>query len=748
MTLDQAKNRLEKLKAEINLHRYNYHVLDLESISPAALDSLKNELFKLENEFPELISPDSPTQRVGGKPLAKFKKSVHSRPMISLFDAFSVGDMLDWEERNRRYLDSDSLRPKLFSAAREFVVRQETDYFCELKLDGLATNINFRAGLLEKAATRGDGKVGEDVTQNVRTIASIPLSLRQVSLEELEKNNFSKSEAKLILALAVQGDLEFRGESIMTKKVFASLNEKYEKSGKAPLANTRNGVAGSLRQLDPKISAERRLDFFVYDFLIPETEKNIDIFTYFDLSINDLRSADRGGIIKTREQANQLAALFGFKTLKQNRVCRNLKEVFKFFEEVAARREKLPFEIDGVVVKFNVMQFWETLGIVGKAPRYMMAYKFPAIQATTKIEQVVWQVGRTGVLTPTAMLSPVAVAGVTISRATLHNWDEIKRLGLMVGDTVVIERAGDVIPKVTEVLVNLRSGEEKEIRSPRVCPRCGGQITREEGEVALRCLNEQCYAVNLRRLIHFVSKDSAGLDGLGRKIVEQFFTEGLIKDAADLFLLHESDLLSLPRFAEKKAENIIATINEHRILPLNRFIFALGIRHVGEESAAALAKLFAREKKIVSGMNFSITEAREFFAGLKEEDWQMIEDIGPKVSESLHAFWHSHHNEKLLNKFEQAGLSLTLDATVLAAESEFAPLKNKTFVLTGSLVGLTRDEAKDKIKAQGGKISSSVSRKTDFVVVGEAPGEKYEQAKELGVKILDEAELLKLLAGE
>ena len=748
MTQEQAKNRIDKLKAEINLHRYNYHVLDEETISPAALDSLKNELFKLENEFPELITPDSPTQRVGGEPLAKFKKSIHSRPMISLFDAFSEEDLRDWEERDRRFLASDEVRPGLFPEARAFVGGETPEYFCELKLDGLAVNINFHGGLLEKAATRGDGKVGEDVTLNVRTIASIPLALQPVSKKDLRALDFPEKNAEIILALAENGDLEFRGEAIMGKKVFAALNEKYEKSGKALLANTRNGVAGSLRQLDPKISAERNLEFYVYDFLIPDTNKNRDIFEIFSLTINDLKNADRGGLIITRFQANALASLLGFKTLKANRPCLGLKEVFAFFQEVGRKREKLPFEIDGVVVKFNDLRFWETMGIVGKAPRYMMAYKFPAIQATTQVEEVVWQVGRTGVLTPTAMLSPVAVAGVTISRATLHNWDEIERLGLMIGDTVVIERAGDVIPKVSEVLVNLRSGEEKKIKMPHRCPRCEGLVTREDGEVAFRCLNPKCYAVNLRRLTHFVSKDAAGLDGLVKKIIEQLFTEGLIKDAADLFLLHESDLLSLPRFAEKKAENIIAAINGRRTMALNRFIFALGIRHVGAESADALAALFAKAKNRKNSHTFPIKEAQDFFGRLKLEDWQEIQDIGPKVSESLYEFWHNPHDEKLLAKFAEAGVLLNLDATSLAAISESGVLKGKSFVLTGSLLGLTRDEAKDKIKAQGGQISSAVSRKTDFVVVGEAPGEKYQEALKLGVQVLSEKEFLVLLEGK
>lgn len=516
MTLHEAKERLEKLKKEIDIHRYNYHVLDQETISAAALDSLKMELFRLENDFPELVTRDSPTQRVAGEVNVRFKKVTHTRPMISLYDAFSENDMTDWENRNHRFLN----RPLV------------DKYYCELKLDGLAVALHYEKGLLITAATRGDGKVGEDVTNNVRTINSIPLRLREPSLKELVNIGLTETDAKMFLSLLLNSEIELRGEAIMSNAVFEKLNKKYEKEGRPLLANTRNAVAGSLRQLDSKVTAERELEFFAYDLLIGDYH--------------------RGEIITTRASADKLANLLGFKTVKQNRVCNSLKEVFDFYNYVGKKRESLPYIIDGTVVKFDDLKMWETLGVVGKAPRYMMAYKFSAEQATTKILDVVWQVGRTGALTPTAILEPVNVAGATISRSTLHNFDEIERLDLMIGDTVIIERAGDVIPKVVEVLTNLRSGKEKKIKAPTVCPRCEESVERVPGEVAYRCVNKRCFAMTLRQLIHFVSKDAVDMSGLGKKLVEQFITEGLIKDAADIYSLKKSDLLSLERFAERK----------------------------------------------------------------------------------------------------------------------------------------------------------------------------------------------------
>jgi DNA ligase (NAD+) len=706
MDKNEAKIRITKLKAEIDRHRYNYHVLDQESLAPAALDSLKNELFRLENEFPELVTPDSPTQRVAGGVLDKFQKVTHSQPMISLFDAFTEADMRAWEERNINYLK----RPL------------DGDYYCELKLDGLAINLRYKNGLLLQGATRGDGKVGEDVTNNIKTINSIPLRLRRPSEKELSALGLKEGEINKIYELIDQGTIELRGEAIMSKKTFAALNKKYAAAGKAVLANTRNGVAGSIRQLDPKISAERQLEFYAYDLLLDNYE--------------------RGEVIRYRHQADALANLLGFKTLKQNRICSDLRTVFNFYELVEKKRAALAFEIDGTVVKVDDLKMWDVLGIVGKAPRYMMAYKFSAAQVTTKINDVVWQVGRTGALTPTAILEPVKVGGVTIGRSTLHNFDEIGRLDLRLGDTVIIERSGDVIPKVVEVLKNLRTGQEKKISAPRECPICGGRVVKVGGEVAYRCANKRCYAVNLRRITHFVSKGAADIDGLGPKLIEQFITSGLIKDAADLYTLREADLLSLDRFAEKKAKNVIDMIAARKIIDLGRFIYGLGIRHVGEETAGLLAEKIADKAK-KNGL--TIKKMIKYFQDFSLEELENMPDVGPIVAKSIYDFWREAADLEMMEKFIANGVSLKTGKTNISAMASGSIFFGKNFVLTGSLAGLSRNEAKKEIKARGGKVKESVSRETDYVIVGAEPGSKYEKAKQLGVKILDEAGFLKMV---
>lgn len=708
MDFISAEKRIEKLKKEIDFHRYNYHVLDKETLSPAALDDLKAELFRLENEFPKLITPDSPTQRVAGEVSEKFKKTNHSLPMISLFDAFSESDMLAWQERNENYL-----KRKLANS-----------YYCELKLDGLAINIRYEKGLFNLAATRGDGKVGENVSVNVRAISSVPLSLRVPDKDELLKIGLKEAEADNLLKIIKEGQIELRGEAIMTKKVFTELNKKYAQNGKALLANTRNGVAGSIRQLDPRISAERKIDFYAYDLILSDLKGDI---------------LPRGEIVKSREMADKLAALIGFKTLKYNQLALDLKEVFSFYKNIEKKRDSLPFEIDGVVVKFDDLKMWDVLGIVGKAPRYMMAYKFSAEQATTKILDIVWQVGRTGALTPTAVLEPVRVGGALISRSTLHNFDEIKRLDLMIGDTIVIERSGDVIPKVIKVLKNLRSGEEKNIKAPKICPICEGEIEKIGDEVAYRCLNKKCYAVNLRKIIHFVSKNAVDMEGLGPKVIEQFLEIGLIKDPADLYVLKKPDLLSLERFAEKKADNILKVIEERKKIDLARFIFALGIRHVGEETAEMLAgKIFEKNKEV------SISKIIEYFKNLDEEALANFPDVGPVVSRSLSDYFKDEHNLEYLHKLESRGLEILSEKKLDSAKLKH-PLFGKNFILTGSLSSLTRGEAKDRIKAVGARVKDSISKEIDFLVVGEEPGSKLEKAKKLGLKIINEKEFLDLL---
>ncbi len=696
MLKEEAKKRIEKLKAEINHHRYLYHVLDRQEISDAALDSLKNELFKLEQEFPDLITPDSPTQRVGGQPLDKFRKVEHSSPMLSLFDAFSAEDMRAWQERIQKLLPPDT----------------KLDYFCELKLDGLAAALRYEAGVFTLGATRGDGRIGEDVTQNLKTIESIPLKLREPTEKELKKIGLDNKQIKAVRQALASGVLEARGEAIMTKKVFNELNKRYKKEGKSLLANPRNGAAGSIRQLDPRLTAERKLDFYVYEI-----------------------ATDLG--LKTQEQKWQLARLLGFKTLAENKYCPDLAAVERFHHYWEARRDRLPFEIDGVVVKVNNLSLWPVLGVVGKGPRYMMAYKFAGEQVTTKIKDVVWQVGRTGILTPIAVLEPAPVGGVTVSHATLHNMDEIRRLGIKIGDTVIIERAGDVIPKVVKALPKLRDGREKVIKVPSRCPMCGAKVVKVPGEVAYRCSNPDCYAVNLRRLIHWASKGAVDIEGLGPKIIEQLVKEGLVQDVADFYRLTVDDLKPLERFADKSAENLVKAISEKKEIDLPRFLYALGIRHVGEETAMLVAEFIKQRTQL----KFGIQDIVKVFNKIKLEELKKIKDIGPIVARSIYQWFRDKKNIELLKKLERNGVKIKISKSSGRAQ----PLAGKTFVLTGALSSLTRDEAKAKIRELGGHVSSSVSAKTDYVVAGENPGSKYEKAKKLGVRIIGEEEFLKMI---
>jgi len=690
MDKNKIKKRIEKLKSEINNHRYFYHVLDKAEISDGVLDSLKNELFKLELKYPEFITSDSPTQRVGGKPLDKFRKVKHSSSMMSLFDAFSPKDMEDWEKRLEKIKD-ENYRFK----------NKKLDYYCELKLDGLAVNLKYEKRRLVLGATRGDGKIGEEVTQNLKTIESIPLKLRLLKENEIEKIGFDKTQIRKILAVLKNGIIEIRGEAIMPKKIFAELNKKYKKEGKPVLSNPRNGAAGSIRQLNPILAAERKLDFYAYSL------------------ITDLN-------LKTREQESKLVNLLGFKTVKQNKYCRNLDEIFNFYNKADRERDGLPFETDGTVIKVNDLDLWPVLGIVGKGPRYIMAYKFAAEQATTKVEDVVWQVGRTGIITPIASLEPVRVGGVTVSHASLHNMDEIKRLGLKIGDTVIVERAGDVIPKVVKSLSNLRDGSEKNILVPSKCSICGSNIEKITGEVAHRCSNKDCYAVNLRRLIHWASRGALNIGGLGKKIVEQLMKEGLVRDVADFYILNDEDLKPLERFADKSAKNLIRAIQAKKRIDLDRFLIGLGIRHLGEESAIELAKRFGSLEKIKKA---------------SQEEIDSIFDFGGVMAKSAYNWFHDNKNLGLLKKLEKNGVKIKR----LVTGNQRQILAGKQFILTGSLASLTREQAKAKIRELGGNVSSSVSKKTDYVIVGEVPGSKYDKAKKLGIKIVNEEEFKKML---
>ena len=681
----KAKIRIEKLRDEINRHRYLYHVLDKQEISEAALDSLKHELAKLEEQFPDLIAPDSPTQRVAGRPLEEFQKVRHSIPMLSLNDAFDQEEMKAWEDRLKR------LRPDM----------KAFDYYSELKMDGLAVSLLYENGILARGATRGDGITGEAVTQNIRTIEAIPLRLENPANEK-------SGQADGFFQKALKGRFEVRGEVFMSKTAFEKINKEQKQKNEEPFANSRNAAAGSIRQLDPKIASKRKLDFCAYDI-----------------------ATDIG--LKTHEEVHRLLELLGFFTTKQNRHCENLDEVFKFYNEIEISREKLPFQIDGIVVSVNNIALMKNFGIAGKAPKGMIAYKFPAEQATTVVEDIIIQVGRTGAMTPVAHLKPVAVAGSTVSRATLHNEDEIKRKDIRIGDTVIIQKAGDIIPEIVEPLRRMRAGKEKEFVMPKICPVCGALLKRLEGEAITRCTNSQCFAQNRRRLFHFASKGAFDIEGLGPKIIDQLIENELVAEPADFFELEAGDLEPLERFAEKKAKNIIEGIQARKIITLSRFLFALGIRHAGEQMAQDISKMLL-------GKSDNLSEALKFAQGLTREQWMDIEGIGDIAADSLVEFFSNKKSLKIVENLIKVGVEIEKGKNAAAGI-----LIGKKFVITGTLFSMSRDQAKQKIQELDGRVSASVSRETDFLVAGENPGSKYEKAKKSGVKILSEEEFLALL---
>lgn len=683
MTKYEVKKRIESLKREISRYRKAQHTRDVSLISEEALDSLKKELFDLEEQFPELVTPDSPTQRVAGKPLPAFTKVVHESPMLSFHDAFSEDDMRAWLERVENYcgytLKEKSKTPRLF--------------YCELKIDGLAIELVYRGGTLTQGSTRGDGRTGEDVTQNLKTIEAIPLALQAPR------------------GVAVPRELAVRGEVFLTKKEFARLNEEQKKTGGKEYANPRNVAAGAVRQLDPRVTASRRLDSFEY-------------------------AVTGHGGMEFHEAEHAFLASLGFKINTHNTTVSSLEEVFAFRNHWEQYRESLPYEIDGVVVIVNDNAIFDAAGVVGKAPRAAIAFKFSPREATTVVEDIKVQVGRTGALTPVAVMRPVALGGITITHASLHNEDEIRRLGLQVGDTVVVSRAGDVIPKVTKVLPEFRTGKEKEFRMPARCPIDGSKIVRE-GVIA-RCGSPACAAQRREGLYHFVSRAAFDIRGLGPKIIDRFLDEGLLSDAADIFVLKEGDIAVLERFGEKSAENIIREIKEKKEITLPRLVYALGILHVGEETAHVLAKALLRDVSIQTPRDLV-----RAMRGVSREQLQKIQDIGPVVAESIWQWFRKERNTALVLKLGKVGVRIAHEKK----GSGTGALAGSTFVLTGTLHTLSRDEAKEKIRAKGGDVSESVSKKTTYVVAGKDPGSKYERAKRLNVKTLDEKEFLEMLAG-
>ena len=675
MQKQEAKKRIEKLKSLIDHYRYLYHVLDKQEISEAALDSLKKELFDLEKEYPEFITSDSPTQRVGGKPLDQFEKYEHKKIMISFDDAFSRQDMDNWEKRNFKLLEE-----------RE---KESIDYYCELKLDGLAIELVYIDGILEIGATRGDGRFGENVTQNIKTIESIPLRISEDNFKKVKEQGFKIDFKELIV----------RGEAIITKKEFAKTNKERIKQELAPYSNPRNLAAGSIRQLDPKIAASRRLNADIYDV------------------VSDIGQ-------KTHKQEHDVLDVLGFKTNnKHNRLCKNLDEVFLFYEEWKKKRDALPYEIDGIVVSINNNDIFDKLGIVGKSPRGAIALKFPLIEAVTIVEDIKVQVGRTGAITPVAILKPVEVNGVIITRATLHNEKEIEKLDLKIGDTVVVGRAGDVVPEVVKVFPELRTGKEKRFKMPETCPSCNTKIIKKEKDVIWRCPNSNCFARKSKYFNHFIGRSAFNLEGLGPKIVEKLLDQGLVTDPSDLFDLKTGDIAPLERFGEKSAENIIQSIQKRKKLSFPRFIYALGIRNIGIKTALDLSHYFK-----------SIEEIKR--ASLN--DLKNIKDIGPIVAQSIFEWFKEEDNIKFIDKLKEKGI-------IYETKEKTGKLKGLKFVVTGTLISMSREIIKEKIEALGGEVLQTISKNIDYLIVGENPGFKYDKAKELNIKILKEKEFLKML---
>ena len=680
MNKKQVRERILKLRKLIEKYRYAYHVLDKPLVSDAVNDSLKHELQALEEKYPEFITPDSPTQRVGGKPLDKFKKVRHSVPMLSLTDAFSFEELKNWETRNQKLLPQASF-----------------DFFAELKMDGLAVTLIYENGLLKTGATRGDGKTGEDVTQNLKTIEAIPLKLNskfQISnSKQIPNSKFQIPNSKF----QIPKTIEVRGEAYMDTKVFEDLNKEQEKKGLPKFANPRNAAAGSIRQLDPKITASRQLRFYAYDL------------------ITDLGQ-------KTHEEAHQILKELGFPINLYSRHCKNLSEVEEFYQEWTKKRKKLPYWIDGIVVTINNLEYLRKLGVIGKAPRGVIAYKFPAEQATTLLKEIIFQVGRTGNVTPIAILEPVQVAGSTISRATLHNESEVKKKDIRIGDTVIIQKAGDVIPEVVGPIKNLRTGREKLFKMPTKCPVSNDKLVKVGA--FWKCPNPKCPAKNFRQYTHFISKAAFDIAGLGPKILKKFLDEGLIADPADLFVLKVGDIEPLERFAEKSAQNIVESITAHKKIPFSRFIYALGINNVGEQTAIELARKFKNLENLKK-------------ASL--EELSQIQDIGPIVARSIYEYFRSEYNLKFINKLLKNGVE------IIPEKENKGPLQGEVFVFTGSLDSITREEAHEKVRALGGEAVDSVTKEVTMVVVGHKPGSKYNQAKRLRKKIINEKEFLKMI---
>ena len=661
-----VKRRVEELRAQIREHEHRYFVLDQPSIPDAEFDLLVRELRLLESEHPELVTPDSPTQRVGGKPREGFVKVEHSRPMLSLDNAYNEDELRAWVRR-----------------VEELSGRRDVEYVCELKLDGMSLALWYSGGRLDRAITRGDGSVGEDVTSNVRTIRSVPLSIDAGTLEK-----------------AGSQDFEVRGEIVMPLAAFKKMNDEREQQGLSKFANPRNAAAGTIRVLEPNIVAQRRLDFYAY-FLL---------------------TGGRAQVQRHSEALKALAAL-GFKVNPNHTMCSDIEGVLKFIRAWEQKRDALPYEIDGVVVKVNRYSLQEELGFTGRAPRWAIAYKYAARAGVTRIDDIIVQVGRTGKLTPVAVLAPVPIGGTTVTRATLHNQDEIERLGVKIGDWVTVERGGDVIPKVAGIVEDKQHPRgTRKFRMPERCPVCGGHVVREEGEADHRCVNVNCPAKLTASILHWSSRAVMNIEGMGEAMVEHLTGAGMVKSVADLYQLTQEKLLTLERVGEKSAQNLLDQIEASKKLGLERVIHGLGIRFVGERTAELLAEHFGSLDALMAASEAELME---------------VSEVGPRVAHAIREFFAEKRNRELVERLRAADLKFKRQK-----KQRGDALAGKTFVLTGTLANYSRDEAKRMIEAAGGKVSGSVSKKTDFVVAGSDAGSKLEKARELGLQVIGEQEML------
>ncbi|NHM33543.1 NAD-dependent DNA ligase LigA [Neobacillus terrae] len=666
MDFKTAEAKINDLRNLLNQYGYEYYVLDQPSVPDAEYDRLIRELIELEEQFPELQSSDSPTQRVGAAVLEMFEKVEHRTPMLSLGNAFNDQDLRDFDRRIRQ------------------VVGDDFSYVAELKIDGLAVSLKYENGAFIQGATRGDGTIGEDITSNLRTINSIPLRL---------KENVT---------------LEVRGEAYMPKRSFEALNKGREERGEELFANPRNAAAGSLRQLDPKIAASRKLDVFLY-------------------GIGDIGTTG----IRSHSEGLDYLDKIGLKTNKERKKCANIDEVIEYINGWVEERPNLAYDIDGIVVKVDSYEQQEQLGTTAKSPRWAIAFKFPAEEVVTKLLNIELSVGRTGVVTPTAILEPVRVAGTTVQRASLHNEDLIREKDIKIGDKVVVKKAGDIIPEVVNVLAEQRTGDETEFLMPTHCPECSSELVRLEGEVALRCINPKCPAQIREGLIHFVSRNAMNIDGLGEKVISQLFAEKLIEDVADIYKLTREQLLALERMGEKSVTNLLEAIEASKGNSLERLLFGLGIRLVGSKAAKTLAQEFSSMDRL---------------AEVSKEELTAINEIGDKMADSIVTFFEQEEVKELLNELKEAGLNMEyLGAKPVSAEESDSFFAGKTIVLTGKLEVLTRNEAKEKIEALGGNISGSVSKKTDLLIAGEDAGSKLSKAQELGIETWNEERLLEEL---